>query len=103
MEFLIGGVLGILAGEIKVIFLNYNLGLLLRSFPRNDATFAHFMRGVLLITTSTAFYFGTRAINCPIGGPVAVILCSIVASMRWKIDNHKMVKFIFKLIYLYNF
>ncbi|KAH7732236.1 Protein F41E7.1 [Aphelenchoides avenae] len=77
VQLLIGALLGIFAG------------LLLRSFPRPDAHLVHFTRAVLTFSVSAAFYFGTRAIKSSVAGPIAIFIFCVVASMRWKVDNHR--------------
>ncbi|CEF59258.1 GH07323p [Strongyloides ratti] len=68
------------------------LGLILRHLPKNDSSVVHFTRTVLLVTVSFALSYGCRAIYCEIAGPLAVLLMSIVVSMRWKADNNEMTR-----------
>lgn len=56
---------------------------------------------MLLFIISCAFLFGTYAINCEIAGPIAVLIMCIVASARWKVDNHRMVFFFCLLIFIF--
>uniref|UniRef100_A0A1I8A140 Na_H_Exchanger domain-containing protein n=1 Tax=Steinernema glaseri TaxID=37863 RepID=A0A1I8A140_9BILA len=77
IEIAVGALLGILAG------------LLLRHFPCFDMRHVHFYRSALLSLVSLAFLFGTLAIHCDIAGPIAIFFLSIVAAIRWKIDNGK--------------
>ncbi|TMS37146.1 hypothetical protein L596_004140 [Steinernema carpocapsae] len=77
IEIAMGALLGILAG------------LLLRQYPRYDVQYVHFYRAALLTLVSLAFLFGTLAIHCDIAGPISIFFLSVVAAIRWKIDNEK--------------
>uniref|UniRef100_A0A0N5A726 Na_H_Exchanger domain-containing protein n=1 Tax=Parastrongyloides trichosuri TaxID=131310 RepID=A0A0N5A726_PARTI len=68
------------------------LGLILRHLPKSDSSVVHFTRTVLLTTVSFALVYGCKAIYCEIAGPLAVLLMSIVVSMRWKADNNDMTR-----------
>ncbi|CAD5216667.1 unnamed protein product [Bursaphelenchus okinawaensis] len=80
IEVLIGMLFGIL------------FGLLLRVFPRDDVHHVHFIRCVIISSFSTAMLFATRSIGCEMVGPISVFMMVVVASMRWKIDNHRMTR-----------
>uniref|UniRef100_A0A914C478 Cation/H+ exchanger domain-containing protein n=1 Tax=Acrobeloides nanus TaxID=290746 RepID=A0A914C478_9BILA len=79
----------ILVELLLAAFLGIVFGLILRSFPRPDANLSHFTRAILVFFVSMALLFGCQAIKCNIAGPVAVLMLSLVASMRWKFDNVK--------------
>lgn len=76
---------------ILFIFKNFFIGITLRIFPRYDTHLVHFIRAMLLFIISCAILLGTYQINCEIAGPVAILAMCIVASARWKVDNHRMV------------
>lgn len=87
VEVLLAGIFGLLAG------------LALRSLPQRDSGFLHFSRATMTIFMSLALFYGTRAIQCFIAGPVIVFLMCIVATMRWKYDNPKRVRELKKYIF----
>uniref|UniRef100_A0A914GXW8 Cation/H+ exchanger domain-containing protein n=1 Tax=Globodera rostochiensis TaxID=31243 RepID=A0A914GXW8_GLORO len=74
-ELLVGAIFGIV------------VGLLIRSVPRADSPSVHFVRTLLILSFAVAAHFGTRRIGCWLFGPVAVLLSTAVAKMRWEVDN----------------
>ncbi|KAL3078110.1 hypothetical protein niasHT_036993 [Heterodera trifolii] len=76
-ELLIGSIFGIL------------VGLLLRAFPRADASSAHFVRTLLISAFALAAHFGAQTIGCALFGPITALFATAVAKMRWHTDNDR--------------
>ncbi|KAL3091842.1 hypothetical protein niasHT_027462 [Heterodera trifolii] len=76
-ELLIGSIFGIL------------VGLLLRAFPRADASSAHFVRTLLISAFALAAHFGAQTIGCVLFGPITALFATAVAKMRWHTDNDR--------------
>uniref|UniRef100_A0A7E4VM45 Na_H_Exchanger domain-containing protein n=1 Tax=Panagrellus redivivus TaxID=6233 RepID=A0A7E4VM45_PANRE len=77
-------------GEIIVaLILGLLTGFILRILPRKESSMVHFSRATLLLCLALGYYYGSRALNYVIAGPVIVFLMCIVAALKWKHDNVK--------------